>query len=629
MTFRGGYAGTVLRVDLTNGVVHREPLDESFARTYIGGRGFTARLQYDLIPVKVDPFGPENVVIVAPGPLTGTPAPSTARFTLGGRSPLTGVLGDANSGGFFGAVLKRAGYDLIIFQGRAPNPVYLWIDDDRAELRDARHLWGKDTHETARLIKEEVGTRAVSTAIIGPAGENLVRFAGLIVDGEHTAARTGLGAVLGSKRMKAIAVRGTREVPIHDPSAFADLADELYEVLRVDSRSGQELPQYGTTALLDHHTRLGGVNTRNWQTGLFEGKEKIDGDYLNEHYLVRATGCYRCPVRCDRYSRVTEGEFAGTEVGGPEYSTLVSFGSACGNDNLASILKANEMCNKYGLDTIDTGNIIAWTMELYERGILTKEDTDGVELTWGNYHAILEMVDRITFRKGAFADLLAEGIVSAAQEIGKDSERYAVHVKGMTPPPLDPRAVKVYNFRYAVSTRGADHLRISAPGAYGLDSFPRMEAAEKLKLWEGIVTIPDLMGLCKFPYSYYAETVERTLHKMLDIVPGLYSAATGIEVTGDDLLLVARRVANVERAHNCRLGLRAKDDTMPPRFLEDPLPEGPNKGKVYDILDSMKEAWYTVHGWDVETGIPKRETLESLGLEDIADDLEKHGVEVK
>jgi len=627
MATRGGYADTVLRVDLTNGVVHKETLDEAFARAYVGGRGFTSRLQYDLIRPDADPLGPDNVVIVAPGPLSGTTAPSCGRFTLGGRSPLTGILGDANSGGFFGAVLKRAGYDLIIFEGQSPRPVYLWLNNDQAELRDARHLWGKDTRETSRLIKEEVG-KAISTAIIGQAGENLVHFAGLIVDGEHAAARTGLGAVLGSKRLKAIAVRGTKGVPLHDPGAFAELSDELYEILRTDSRSGEELPRYGTTALLDHHTRIGGVNTRNFQTGLFEGKEKIDGDALNLQYLVRATACYRCPCRCDRYSRVTEGEFAGTDVGGPEYSTLVAFGSGCGNDNLASILKANELCNLYGLDTIDTGNIIAWTMELYQRGILTREQADGLELTWGNYHAILEMVERIAFREGAFAELLAEGILGAAQEIGRGAERYAVHVKGMTPPPLDARAVKVYNFRYAVSTRGADHLRISAPGAYGLDSMPIMEAATKLKLWEGIVTIPDLMGLCKFPYSYYAETVERTLHKMLEVVPGLYSAATGFQVTGDDLLLVAERVANVERAHNARLGLRAEHDTMPPRFTEDPMPEGPAKGNVYDILDPMKEAWYTVHGWDVETGLPTREKMESLGLKDIADDLERHGVEV-
>lgn len=625
MTIQGGYTGTVLRVDLTRGTVERLPLDESFALQYIGGRGFTARLQYDLIPVDADPLAPENVVIIAPGPLTGTTAPSSGRFTLGARSPLTGILGDANSGGFWGAMLKRAGYDLITIHGRSPRPVYLWIDDHRVELRDARHLWGKDTRETEEIIRDDLGKR-VRVASIGQAGENLVRFAALMADIEHAAARTGLGAVLGSKRLKAIAVRATGKVPVADPAAFKELSQELFEILRSDSRSGQELREYGTTALLDHHTAIGGVNVRNFQAGIYEDKDMIDGDALNARYLVRPTGCYRCPCLCDRYSRVEEGEFVGTEVGGPEYSTVVAFGSAVGNNNLAAILKANEKCNLYGLDTIETGNLIAFAMELRQRGILSQADMDDVDLTWGNYHAMLEMIDRITFRDG-FGDLLAEGVVNATEEIGRGSERYAVHVKGMTAPPLDPRSVKVYNFRYAYASRGADHLRISAPGAYGLDSLPIPEAAEKLFFWERIVTIPDMMGLCKFPYSYYAETVERTLKKMLETVPGLYSAATGVEVTGDDLLLAAERVINVERAHNTRLGLTAQDDSMPPRFTEDPIRKGPSEGKTYDILEPIKEAWYVVHNWNAN-GLPRRAKLRDLGLETIAEDLERRSIDI-
>lgn len=623
MALKGGYVGSILRVDLTSGVIQREPLDEALALAYIGGRGFTSRLQYDLIPPNVNPLGPENVVIVAPGPLTGTSAPSSGRFSLGARSPLTGILGDANSGGFWGAVLKRAGYDLILLRGQSPHPVYLAINNDRVELREARHLWGKDTRQTQQLIRDELG-KDVSVAAIGQAGENQVHFACLIADGEHAAARTGLGAVLGAKRLKAIAVRGSRIVPVHDPVAFKDLVDQLVGLLSSDGRSGRELPEYGTTALLDHHSAIGGVNTRNFQFGQFEGKERIDGDALNRQYLVRPTGCYRCPCKCDRYSRVTEGEFAGTEVGGPEYNTIVAFGTACGNDNLAAVLKANEMCNLYGLDVVDTGNLIAFSMELYQRGILSQAEADGLDLSWGNYHSMLEMIERIAFRRG-FGNLLANGIRAAARGIGRNADRYAVHVKGMTPPPLDARAVKVYNFRYAVSPRGADHLRISAPGAYGLDTLPPLEAATKLKMWENIVTVPDLMGICKFPYSYYAETVDLTLKKMLRVVPDLYSAATGVAITGDDLLRVAERVNNVERVHNCRLGLTPADDTLPPRFTEDPMPEGPAKGRVYDILDGMREAWYVVHGWDKETGQPTHGKLEELGLDDMADDLGRRG----
>lgn len=623
----GGYTGTVLRVDLTEGVIHREPLDEAFSRAYIGGRGFTSRLQYDLIPPKVNPLGPENVLIIAPGALTGTSAPSAARFVIAGRSPLTGILGDANSGGFFGAVLKRAGYSLILIHGRSSHPVYLCIDDDEVRLRDARHLWGKDVHETTDAIQEEEG-RGYRVAAIGQAGENLVHIAAVIADKDHAAARTGLGAVMGSKQLKAIAVRSGKSFPYRDPAAFRELVEELLEIERTDRRA-QDFRLRGTLGtLMDHHTALGAMNTRNYQYGQFEGKEKIDNDALAAEYLVRTTGCYRCSLKCDRYSRVEEGEFAGVEVGGPEYSTAVALGPGLGIDNLAAILKGNDLANRYGLDTMDLGGVIAFSMELYQRGIITREEADGMDLEWGNYHSMLELARRIAFREGPFADLLANGVHVAAQEIGRDAARYAVHVKGMTPAPLDARPVKVYNFRYAVSPRGADHLRISAPGGYALDELPLLEAAEKLRYWEGVVTIPDLMGVCKFAYTYYTESPDVALHRTLDIIPALYAAATGFELSRDELREIAARVTNLERAHNCRLGLTAADDVLPPRFTEDPMPAGPSQGKVYDILEPMKVAWYTVQGWNPETGIPKRERLEALGLGDVADDLAQHNIDV-
>jgi aldehyde:ferredoxin oxidoreductase len=621
------YTGEVLRVDLTGGTIDVEPLDEVFAKTYIGGRGFTSRLQYDLIPKEVDPLGPENVLIIAPGALTGTSAPSAARFVVAGRSPLTGVLGDANSGGFFGAMLKRAGYSLVLIHGRSPHPVYLHIDDDKVELRDARHLWGKDVHETTDAIQEEEG-RGFHVATIGQAGENLVRIAAVIADKDHAAARTGLGAVMGAKQLKAIAARSRKDFPYRDSTAFKELVDELLEIERNDRRARDFAARGTLGTLMDHHSAIGAMNTRNYQYGQFEGKEKIDGKALSAEYLVRTTGCYRCSLRADRYCRVENGEFAGVEVGGPEYSTAVALGSGVGVDHIPAILKGNDLANRYGLDTIDLGGVIAFSMELYQRGILTKEEADGLDLEWGNYHTMLELIRRIAFREGPFADLLAHGVHAAAQEIGRGAERYAVHVKGMTPAPLDARPVKVYNFRYAVSPRGADHLRISCPGGYGLDELPLLEAAEKLRYWQGIITIPDLMGVCKFAYTYYTETPDVALHRTLDIVPLLYTAATGLKLTRDELLETAVRVVNIERAHNCRLGLTAAHDTLPPRFTEDPMPAGPSKGKVYDILDPMKEAWYIVQGWNPETGIPKRERLEELGLGDIANDLEHHGIDI-
>ena len=627
MSMSSGYTGTALQVDLTRGVIDKEPLDEAFVRTYIGGRGFTSRLQYDLIPKDVDPLGPENVLIVAPGALTGTPAPSSARFLVAARSPLTGILGDANSGGFFGAMLKRAGYSLLVIRGRSPHPVYLQIDDDHVELRDARHLWGQDVHETTGAIQREAG-KGFRVAAIGQAGENLVRLAGVIVDKDHAAARTGLGAVMGSKQLKAIAVRAKGSVPLYDPDAFKHLVAGLREIEQNDKRA-KDFSVRGTLGtLMEHHTKIGGMNTRNYQFGQFEGKEKIDDKALAETYLVKTTGCYQCALKPDRYCRVTGGEFGSFEVGGPEYSTSVALGSGLGNDNMASILRGNDLANRYGIDTIDLGGVIAFSMELYQRGILTKGDTDGLELEWGNYRAMLELIRRIAFREGAFADLLADGVHVAAQEIGRGAERYAVHVKGMTPAPLDARVVKVYNFRYAVGPRGADHLRISCPGGYALDELPLLEAASKLRYWQSVIAVPDLMGVCKFAYTYYTETPEVALHRTVEVIPQLYTAATGFELSSDELLEAGTRVTNVERAHNCRLGLTAADDTLPPRFTEDPMPEGPSKGKVYDILEPMKEAWYTVQGWNPETGIPTRERLEALGLGDIADDLEQHGIDI-
>ena len=627
MSDQGEYTGSVLRVNLTEGTIQREPLDADLARTYIGGRGFTSRLQYDLIPARVDPLGPENVLILAPGALTGTSAPSAARVVVAARSPLTGILGDANSGGYFGAMLKRAGYSLLIITGQSPHPVYLRIDDDRVELRDARHLWGQEVHAATDAINQAEG-RGFRVAAIGPAGENLVHIACVMADKEHAAGRTGLGAVMGSKRLKAIAVRTRRDFPYRDKAAFNALADELRHIEDNDRRA-LDLRARGTLGtLIDHHNALGGLNTRNYQYGTFEGKDKIDHEALADKYLVRSIGCYRCTLKCDRLSRVSDGEFAGVEVGGPEYNSAAALGSSLGVDNLAAILKSNDLANRFGLDTIDLGGVIAFSMELVQRGILSREETGGLDLEWGNYHAVLELIRRIAHREGSFADLLAHGVHVAAQEIGRGAERYAVHVKGMTPAALDARAVRVYNFRYAVSPRGGDHLRISAPGGYLLDNLPLLEAAAKLAYWQSVVTIPDLMGVCKFAYTYYTETPEKSLYRVLEVVPKMYHAATGFELSGDELMLTATRVNDLERAHNNRLGLTARDDVLPPRFTEDPMPEGPSKGKVYDILEPMKEAWYTVQGWNPKTGIPRRQRLESLGLGDVADDLEKHGIDI-
>jgi aldehyde:ferredoxin oxidoreductase len=628
MSLKDDYLGRVLKIDLSSGKIEFDTLDETFAKKYIGGRGFTSRLQYDLIPKDANPLGPENILIIAPGALTGAPTFATGRVVAGARSPLTGILGDANSGGFWGAILRKAGYSLMLIKGKASKPVYIAINNDQVEIRDASHIWGLDVYETVRILEEE-NPRGTHIAAIGQAGENLVRIASIMVDKEHALARTGIGAVMGSKQLKAITARGTNSVSLHDPESFRKYATEMF-MMEAEDKRAQDFAVRGTLGtLMDHHWEIGACNTRNYQYGQFEGKNKIDNDALIESgYLLKTTGCYRCALSPDKYCLITDGEFANTEVGGPEYCTAVAFGSAVGNDNLGAIIKGNELANRYGMDTLDLGGVLAYSMELYERGFVSLDDTDGLDLTWGNYHAMLELVRRIAHREGNFADMAANGVHAIADTIGAGAERYAVHVKGMTPAPIDARVVKVYNFRYAVGPRGADHLRISCPAGYTLDHMPILEAAEKLRYWESIITIPDLMGICKFPWTYYTETVEKTLHKMLDILPALYNAANNFGFTVDQILDTSMRVVNIERAHNARLGLTSKDDILPPRFTEEPMPSGPAKGEVFSILEPMKKAWYTVQQWDVETGIPTRTRLEELDLADIVDDLAKHNIPV-
>jgi aldehyde:ferredoxin oxidoreductase len=618
------FTGNRLTVDLSDSTIEIEPVDPDFSRCFIGGRGFTSRLNYELNPVDLDPLSPESVMVIAPGALSGSPAFSTARFVVGVRSPLTGIFGDANGGGFWGAHLRRAGFSVVVIRGRAEKPVYLKIDDERVSIEDAAGLWGKDTHETTDVLQAALGN-AYRIAAIGQAGENLVSIAGIVVDKDHLAARCGVGAVMGSKNLKAMAVRCSKPFPLANPELFKSAVAQLRNLEENDARL-KDFTRRGTLGtLMDHHTHLGGTNTMNYQYGQFAGKESIDGEALIKSYLVKTTGCYTCPTRCDRWCEVNEGEFAGTKVGGPEYCTAAAFGSGIGNDNLAAILKGNDLADRYGMDTLDLGGVLAFAFELYQRGILTKDDTGGLDLVWGNYRAALELVRRIAYREGFLGETLAHGVKGAAEIIGKNSSRYGVHIKGMTPAPLDARVVKVYNFRYAVSPRGGDHLRISAPGAYGLDEKPIEEAVSHLHSWESVITLPDLMGVCKFPYTYYTDTVDITLKKMLEIIPQLYTAATGFELDKEDLMEAAMRVNHLERAYNARLGLRAKDDILPPRFTEDAMPEGPARGKVFDILEPIRVAWYKQHGWD-EEGIPTRATLEDYDLADIAADLEKHNI---
>ncbi|MFQ5763173.1 MAG: aldehyde ferredoxin oxidoreductase family protein, partial [Candidatus Bathyarchaeia archaeon] len=572
MKTRGGYAGTFLHVDLNKQKIIKQETPEGLVSNYLGGRGFTSRIQWDEVDPATDALSPENGLILTTGPLTGTAAPSSARYVAGGRSPLTGILGDANSGGFWGPELKLAGYDAVIFRGKAAKPSYLWIEDDTVELRDAQHLWGKTTLETEDIIEKEASNGNIQALTIGPAGENLVRVAG-IANTDHFAARTGLGALMGSKNIKAVAVRGTKGIRVAEEKTFQDAVSELVNILMTDKQSAEVLPKYGTPMLVTVHNTLGGMATRNMQTGYFENAEKIDEDALRDGYTLKARGCYACPTRCDRYTQVKEGEFKGTHVGGPEYYTIVAFGSRLGIDNLAAVIKANELVNLYGLDAASTGSIIGFAMECFEKGIITVEDTHGLDLSWGNYNSMLKLIDQIAHREG-FGAVLADGVRVAADRIGKGAHKYAMHVKGLDVPVFDPRALRVYNFRYAIATRGSDHLRISVHAAYELENLPTEEAAEKLKFWQEIVALPDIMGVCKFPYVFFSSNAEITIKKALTLMTRIYNAATGLTLTEKDLMTTAERVATTERAVNAKLGITRKDDTLPRRFMEEPLTGG-------------------------------------------------------
>jgi len=612
--FKGGYVGKVLYVDLSKKKIVKKPLSKDLVQNFLGGRGFTSKVLYDHIRSDVDPLSPRNKLIFATGPLTGTLAPSSSRFVVAARSPLTSFLGDANSGGHWGPELKFAGYDMIVIDGRAEKPVYLWVNDDEVEIKYARHIWGRDTRETERIIKEDLSCVDARIASIGQAGENLVKFASVIVDLDHAAGRTGMGAVMGSKNLKAIAVHGTQGVRIANPDVFIEVINKLMNIITTDPRSSITAPKLGTTAFLSEVQKDGGLATLNWQTGVFDGAEKISGETLRETYLVTATACFACPLRSDRYCRIDDGPFKGTYVGGPEYFALVNFGSKCGNDNLASIIKANELVNLYGLDVGSTGGIIGFVMECYEKGILTKDDVDGLNLDRGNYESILKLIKKIAFREG-FGDLLAEGIKTAAEKIGKGAEKYAMHVKGMDIVTVDPRCHKAYSLRYAVASRGGDHLRLQAiVDKFELDRLPFDEAGERLVWWENLMSVLDATGVCKFTYSTFSSSRQLAEKKALNCLSKLYSSATGIDIDPKTLLTVGERITNIERLFNLRMGLQRKDDSLPRRFIEEPLPEGPMKGSVYDVFEPLLNAYYKARGWDERTGIPTTEKLENLKL---------------
>lgn len=591
-----------------------EPLESGLAKKYIGGIGLAMKMVLDHTEPGVDPLGPENVLALTTGPLDGTMAPTGGNgHAFAAKSPLTNGIGEAKAHGFFGTDMKRAGYDAIIFKGKCEKPTYLWIDDDSVQFMDAQHLWGKSPAETEEMIREELGDQYIRVAAIGPAGERLVRVACILNDRTRAAGRTGMGAVMGSKNLKAIAVRGSKDVGVADSDRFLEFCKELQE--RARGPATRKYRTLGTPENTLVHNALGCLPTRNFEAGVFEGAEKVSGEYLNERYVARINACSSCPMRCEHIAVVPEGPYKGVAVR-TEYEPIWAFGPHCGIDRLDAIIKAMELCNYYGLDMISTGNIVGFAMDCFENGILNVEDTGGLELRFGNHEAMLEMVRRIGLREG-LGDTLAEGVKRAAQKIGKGAERLANHIKGLEMTGYDIRCLKTAALGYAVSFRGADHNR---HGAYAFDVKEKVNRfiAEKgrgkmVKEMEDLYTIIDSLIVCKFSRGIYkGDGGFGDLAK-------LYSLITGIEMTPEELRAAGERINNLGRVFNVREGFTRKDDHLPPKVMSTPIPEGVAKGSVVTQkeLDLLLEDYYEARGW-TKDGIPTEEKLKELGMDDVA-----------
>ena len=630
MTFKyKGYMGKILRVDLTTRKTVERDLSKQEAERFLGGPGFCVSILFNETGPETEPLGPGNRLIFAAGPLSGTAWPQSGRYEVGGKSPLTGILGGANSGGSFGPELKRSGYDALIIQGRASTPVYVLIRDRETEILDAGNLWGKNTEETMTTLEQDHGQKT-QVACIGQGGENLVRYAGIVTDHFRLAARSGLGAVMGSKNLKAVALNGNLKVEVEDPKRFVDLVAGADKRIKADPFV-PEVRKYGTTILVGAMNEIGRFPTRNFQTGVCPTAEKISGEVLVQKYKIADKACFGCRLACKNVIRVKTGRFKGMVLDHPEYETICAFGSRVGNDDLDAIIEAHVLCNLYGIDTISTGGVIAFMMELYERRIISEKDTGGVAFRWGDKNLMLDLIHKIAYREGV-GDLLAEGTRAVAQRLDRGAEEFAMHVKGMDIPAQDGRAQKSMGLAHAVSTRGADHLRASAfldeigfeeavKKRFGEQYLPEM--ADRLnekykgvmvKICEDFAAVVSSLGLCltggyAYPPIFYFKDLAHAV-----------KAATGMKVTEKSLRTTGERIVNLQRAYNIREGLSRKDDKLPARFTEEPSPEGPCKGQKVD-LETMLDEYYTVRGWDIRSGLIPREKLQQLGLKKVADEL--------
>jgi aldehyde:ferredoxin oxidoreductase len=635
-----GYNGKILHVNLTTGDLTVEEPEEKFYRKYMGGSAMGLYYLLKEMPAGVDPLGPDNMLALCLSVITGTPVSGQSRMTAVAKSPLTGCIGDSQCGGFFPAEMKFAGFDAIIIKGRAEKPVYLWIHEGQAELRDASHLWGRITGEVEATLKKELGDDQIEVLQVGPAGEKKVRFAAIINMSNRANGRTGMGAVMGSKNLKAVVVRGSNKPTLADKEALNELA--RWGATHFPKSDVAGMGKYGTAETTGAQQQAGGLPSYNFNSGVFDGWEAIDGPTMYDTILRGADQgkqdrygrdtCYSCSVRCKRIVEITEGPYkVDPHYGGPEYETTSTFGNYCGVSDLAAIAKANEICNKYGMDTISCGATIAWAMECFEEELITVEDTGGIELRFGSAEAIVKMTEMIARREG-FGDILAEGSARAAAKIGRGAEEFLITTKNHETPAHMPHTKRSLAVIYAVNPFGADHQSHEHDPSYhfypermaqlGLqDPQPKLalnaEMVRYAMITQHLYSAMDSINVCQFVFGPAWQ-----LYDSNQLVQAA-QAVTGWGVSLYELMQVGERRLNMLRAFNAREGIGREADTLPKKFFTRPLQGGKTEGYVldYDEWRQAVDTYYAMCGWDVETGYPTRTKLEALGIGWVADEL--------
>jgi aldehyde:ferredoxin oxidoreductase len=611
-----GYSKRMLQVNLTTGQVDLETFDETFAKDYLGGNGFAIRLLYERLAAGIDPLAPENMLVFAVGPATDTLIPGATRCCAATKSPLTGLFCDSTFGGMFATMQKRAGFEAITITGRAPQPVYLLVHEDGAEIKSATDLWGQYTRETNHAIRDREAAE-VEVLSIGPAGENLVRFACLVHTWDKSrdgvAGRGGLGAVMGSKHLKAIAVTGKHKTPVADPAAIKALLKDIQEPLKVGTAG---LKQYGTTILVNMINKIGALGVRNLQTEYYDKAEAISGETFREAYFEKDTTCFKCPVVCGKDFHVQDGEYAGTRWKMPEYETIFALGSMLDNSHKGSIVKANELCDQLGMDTISLGVTLSFAFECFEKGLLGRERAGG-DLNFGDYRTILDLIEATAYRRG-LGDLLAEGSVRLAAQLGDQAAKYLYAVKGLEMPAHSARVLKGMSIGYATATRGGSHhdTRPTLQYATDHDNTTPEGKPEFAVQNQHFTAVGDSLTQCRF-------VSERGFGSMLnEHYPRLINAVTGWDLSLEDVKRIGERIWNLERAFNVREGVRRDQDVLPYRVMYEPVPEGMHQGMHCppEELNAMLDAYYALRGWTSD-GIPTPEKLAALGLASVVGDL--------